>query len=211
MRGTDISDAMVAIARERAGAPGFANCSFDRMEAEQLEIESGSVDVVLCALGLMYMPDPERAVAEMHRVLRPGGRAVCVVWGDRRNCGWAGIFRIVDARVQSEVCPMFLRIGTGDCLERAYASAGFSGMRGRRFSSTLEYADSEEACEAAFVGGPVALAYSRFTEDMRTEACAEYLASIEAWRRGDGYAVPGEFIVVMGKKQGESDVESCNA
>jgi SAM-dependent methyltransferase len=170
------------------------------MDAERLTLDGGTFDAALCGLGLMYAPDPERAVAEMYHVLRPGGRAVSAVWGERRKCGWAEIFPIVDARVQSEVCPMFFRIGTGNCLERAYAAAGFGDIRSRRFATTLAYASAEEACAAAFVGGPVALAYSRFTEAVRVDAYAEYLASIEAYRTGDGYAVPGEFVVVAGTK-----------
>jgi ubiquinone/menaquinone biosynthesis C-methylase UbiE len=183
---------MIAKASELARAQGIANCRFQRMDAEQFALEDATFDVALCALGLMYAPDPERAVTEMNRVLKPDGRAVSAVWGERRNCGWADIFPIVDARVQSEVCPMFFRIGTGDCLERAYAAAGFSNIRSRRFRTTLDYASAAQACEAAFVGGPVALAHSRFTESMKAEACAVYLASIEAYRTGDGYAVPGE-------------------
>jgi ubiquinone/menaquinone biosynthesis C-methylase UbiE len=198
--GTDISEEMVAMASELALAQGLPNCSFRRMDAEQLALESDTFDVALCALGLMYAPDPERAVAEMHRVLKPGSRAVSAVWGERRNCGWADIFPIVDARVQSEVCPMFFRTGTGDCLERAYAAAGFSGIRTLRFRTTLDYASAEQACEAAFVGGPVALAHSRFTESMKAEAYADYLATIEDYRTGNGYAVPGEFVVVAGTK-----------
>jgi ubiquinone/menaquinone biosynthesis C-methylase UbiE len=202
--GSDISEKMLATASQRAIAQDLANCSFQRMDAEQLALESDTFDVALCALGLMYAPDPERAVAEMHRVLKPGGRAVSAVWGERRNCGWADIFPIVDARVQSEVCPMFFRTGTGDCLERAYATAGFGDIRTLRFKTTLDYASAAEACEAAFVGGPVALAHSRFTEPMKVEVYAEYLASIEACRIGDGYAVPGEFVVVAGTKRGGS-------
>jgi ubiquinone/menaquinone biosynthesis C-methylase UbiE len=200
VQATDISEEMIATAQEVARAQRIANCTFKRMDAEMLALESGTFDVALCALGLMYAPDPERAVTEMHRALKPGGRAVCAVWGERSRCGWAEIFPIVDARVQSEVCPMFFRIGTGDCLQRAFVSAGFGGIRARRFAATLDYASADEACEAAFVGGPVALAYSRFTEAMRAEAYAEYLASIEPYRNGDGYAVPGEFVVVAGTK-----------
>ncbi len=198
--GADISDEMIAAAQARTRSLDITNCRFERMDAEQLAIESASVDVVLCALGLMYAPNPEQAVAEMHRAIRPGRRAACLVWGERAKCGWADIFPIVDARVQSEVCPMFFRIGTGDALERAYAAAGFTGVRSRRFSSTLNYVSANDACQAAFVGGPVALAHSRFTEDMRAEAYAEYLASIQEYRCGDGYAVPGEFVVVAGTK-----------
>lgn len=202
--GTDISEQMIAAAQVQAKARAVVNCRFRRMDAEQLAIETGTLDVALCALGLMYAPDPERVVAEMHRVLRPRGRAVCAVWGDRRNCGWAEIFPIVDARVQSEVCPLFFRIGTGDSLERAYATAGFVDIRARRFSSTLDYASANEACEAAFIGGPVALACSRFTDGVRADAYAEYLASIQNYRCGDGFAVPGEFVVVAGMKRGET-------
>ena len=138
--GTDISEEMLNTARDVARKHGIANCAFERMDAEQLALECAAFDVALCALGLMYAPDPERAVAEMYRILMPGGRAVSAVWGERSKCGWAEIFPIVDARVQSEVCPMFFRIGTGDNLERAYASAGFRDIQTRRWTSTLNYA-----------------------------------------------------------------------
>jgi SAM-dependent methyltransferase len=170
------------------------------MDAEDLAFADGSFDAALCALGLMYAPDPEKAVAEMHRVLRPGGRAVCAVWGERRKCGWADIFPIVDARVQSEVCPMFYRLGTGEALSRAFQSAGFGAIACRRLETLLQYADGTSACEAAFVGGPVALAYSRFTEQVKAEAHQEYLSSLAAFRQGEGYAVPGEFVIVAGMK-----------
>jgi hypothetical protein len=51
-----------------------------------------------------------------------------------------------------------------------------------------------------FAGGPVALAYSRFDEGTRQAVHAEYLASIAPWRSGSGYAVPGEFVVVAGRR-----------
>ena len=198
--GTDISEDMISAARVVARATNVTNVSFARMDAEALTTESTPFDAALCALGLMYAPDPERAVAEMYRVLRPGGRAVTAVWGERRNCGWADIFPIVDARVQSEVCPMFFRIGTGDSLARAFETAGFNDIAARRLRTTLQYANAGDACEAAFVGGPVALAHSRFTHAVKAEAYAQYLASIAPYRQGDGYAIPGEFVSVMGRK-----------
>ena len=50
------------------------------------------------------------------------------------------------------------------------------------------------------MGGPVALAYSRFSEKMKKEAEADYLASIEPFKKGEGYFVPGEFVVTIGHK-----------
>jgi ubiquinone/menaquinone biosynthesis C-methylase UbiE len=163
-------------------------------------VADASVDVVLCALGLMYVADPPRALAEARRVLRPGGRFVAAVWGARQKCGWAAIFPIVDARVQSEVCPMFFQLGTGDSLQRAMADAGFEQIQADRISTLLEYASPDEACGAAFAGGPVALAHSKFDARTREDAHAEYLASIEPWRTGEGYAIPGEFVIARGAR-----------
>jgi ubiquinone/menaquinone biosynthesis C-methylase UbiE len=198
--GTDISEQMVLAARDIAASRGIANAHFERMEAEQSTFGDNSFDAVLCALGLMYVPDPERAIHDFNRVLRPGGRAVCAVWGQRSKCGWSEIFPIVDARVHSEVCPMFFRLGTAQNLQHAFRAARFGDIVESRFETRLEYATGDEACDAAFVGGPVALAYSHFSHDTKSEARKEYLESLKAYRIGDRYSIPGEFVVVAGTK-----------
>ncbi len=198
--GTDLSGHMVDAARQRAREQGFSNTRFVRMDGENLALPDASFDVVLCALGLMYLPDPEQGLREMHRVLRPGGRVALAVWGERSRCGWASVFPIVDAEVSSEVCPLFFRLGGEDALALACIDAGFVVSAHQRISTTLNYANADEACHAAFVGGPVALAWSHFDEPARARVCARYLESIEPWRNGEHYAVPGEFVIVSACK-----------
>jgi ubiquinone/menaquinone biosynthesis C-methylase UbiE len=197
---TDLSDGMIALAKSEAQNKGIGNVSFKRMDAEELEVEDEAFDAALCGLGLMYVPDPVKALAEMHRVLKPGGRAVAAIWGERRNCGWADIFPIVDRRVASDVCPLFFQQGTGNTLERSFREAGFSEVETERFSVPLYYRDSETAVMAAFAGGPVALAYGKFDDETKEEAHREYLDSIEPYRNGTGYEIPGEFVVTKGIK-----------
>jgi len=197
--GTDLSEGMIASARELAAARGLAHADFERMDAEELDLPDASFDVAVCALGLMYVPDATASLREMRRVLKPGGRAAALVWGERAKCGWAQIFPIVDARVKTEVCPLFFRLGAGDVLARAFAAAGFDDVRVDRFEVPLTWATDAEACGAAFDGGPVALAWSRFDELARAEARAEYLASIQPYRNGAGYRIPGEFVIVTGR------------
>ena len=77
-------------------------------------------------------------------------------------------------------------------------SAGFQDIVADCIPTTLHNASAADACGAAFAAGPVALAYSRFDTTMRVEAEADYLASIEAYRTGETYDVPGEFVVARG-------------
>ena len=199
--GTDISETMVEMASAEAKKRGIGNVMFERMDAEQLTYEDGGFDVALNALGLMYVPDTLKAVQEMHRVLKTGGRAVVAVWGQRDRCGWAEVFPIVDHRVTSEVCPLFFLLGTKNTLQRKFETAGFTDVAVDRISTILHYESPEAACGAAFEGGPVALAYSRFDEPTRNDVHSEYLASIESFRTGNTYDVPGEFVIGRGIKK----------
>jgi ubiquinone/menaquinone biosynthesis C-methylase UbiE len=199
--GIDLSDRMVDAARTRADQQQLKNTRFERMSAEQLSLPDATFDVALCALGLMYMPDPEQAVREMRRVLRPGGRLALAVWGERNRCGWAALFGIVDAEVASEVCPLFFRLGQSDALARACVDAGFDHVEHHRISSTLCYRDADEACRAAFLGGPVALAWSRFSDEVRSRVCERYVEAIRPWRAGESYKIPGEFVVMAALRQ----------
>jgi SAM-dependent methyltransferase len=194
--GVDIADRMVEALRQRAAAAGLPQVRAARMDAEQLALSDGSVDVVLCGLGLMYLPDPGQALREIKRVLRPGGRTVLAVWGERARCGWAPLFGIVDAEVRSEVCPLFFGLGQGDALSRLCRSVGLTVCSDQRLAGTLDYANSHQACDAAFAGGPVALAWQRFDNPTRERARARYLDAIAIWQQDSGYRIPAEFVVV---------------
>jgi ubiquinone/menaquinone biosynthesis C-methylase UbiE len=196
---TDISDGMVARIRTLASERGTPWVEARRAHAEEAVFDAGRFNAVLCALGLMYVPDPGAALREMRRVLAPGGRLAVAVWGARARCGWAEIFPIVDSRVESDVCPMFFQLGTGDHLRSQMTDAGFVDVQVERMATTLEYGSAADALGAAFAGGPVAMAYSRFDDRMREEAHAEYLASIAPFARGLGFGVPGEFVVALGR------------
>lgn len=197
----DISDRMVDLVAEEATKKGLGHVTARRLAAESLEgIPDAHYGAVLCALGLMYVTSVDDALAEMRRVLEPGGRLVSAVWGARSNCGWAEIFPIVESRVQTDVCPMFFQLGTGPSLQLALERAGFADVIADRITTTLEYASGDEAADAAFAGGPVAMAYSRFDDDTRRSARADYIASIEAYRSEGGYRIPGEFVIAAGRR-----------
>ena len=198
---TDISDAMVSLVREAAAARGHHNVTAARMDAESLDLEDSHFDAALCGLGLMYVPEPLNALREMYRTLKPGGRAVAAVWGERQNCGWAEIFPIVDSVVQSEVCPLFFRLGTANILAQEFKVAGFTVVEERRITAPSSFTSADQFLTALLDGGPVALAAKRFTPTVRSEVERLLLDSVLSHRRADGsYKVPGEFVIVNGVK-----------
>jgi len=198
---TDISQKMVDMLAEQLEQEGLGHVSLARMDAENLDFPDESFDVILCALGLMYVPSPVECLKEMKRLLKPGGRVVTAVWGARENCGWAEIFPIVDARVESEVCPMFFHLGTDEGMRLHFEAAEFDEIAIARLSTLLEYDRPEDALGAVFQGGPVAMAYSRFDEPTCEEVHDEYLVSIEPYKSDTGYSIPGEFVVTQGRKR----------
>jgi len=85
LTGIDLSTAMLAIARDRARALGL-EVSLREASAEALPFPGASFDTVVCTVSLCNIPGDRAAIAEMYRVLRPGGRLILLdhVASDRR-------------------------------------------------------------------------------------------------------------------------------
>jgi ubiquinone/menaquinone biosynthesis C-methylase UbiE len=90
--GLDISERNVASSRRRAEERGFVSCSFRQASLLDIPFESRSFDVVWCNGVLHHSDDPDRALREIARVLRPGGRMWLYLYGS------GGVYwRMVDA------------------------------------------------------------------------------------------------------------------
>ncbi len=77
---SDASEAMLGVARERAADQGVENVEFRQLQLEWIDLETASVDAIMCRWGLMLCLDPAAALSECRRVLKPGGRLAAAVW-----------------------------------------------------------------------------------------------------------------------------------
>ena len=77
LTGIDLSDAMLDIARDRSKQLGRP-ATLLQGDAHTLPFDDASFDTVVCTFGLCAIPDHTKAIAEMTRVLRPGGRLILV-------------------------------------------------------------------------------------------------------------------------------------
>ncbi len=88
--GRDLAESMLERARAAHLPDDSAPIDYGVAPADQLDVAGESVDVVTCQQGLQFFPDAHAAVAEMRRVLRPGGRAGIAVWRRIEECPfWA--------------------------------------------------------------------------------------------------------------------------
>jgi len=149
---SDASEAMLKIARERAARQGVAGVEFKRLLLEWIDLETASVDAILCRWGLMLCSDPAAAAQECRRVLRPGGRIALAVWDQPELNPWATVPRaaledIGAAPAVDPNAPGPFALSAPGALERLLADAGFlepriEGVRvERRYGDLEDYLD----------------------------------------------------------------------
>jgi phosphatidylethanolamine/phosphatidyl-N-methylethanolamine N-methyltransferase len=104
--GTDISEAMLQKARKRVVEQNLTNVEgLAVMDAEKLEFPDNSFDVVMAQYVVTAVPNPEAALDEFARVLRPGGELIILT----RVSADAGVRRFIEQRLQPVVRPLGFR------------------------------------------------------------------------------------------------------
>lgn len=90
--GRDLNEPMLERGRTYQLPPDSAPVELGVAPAAALDLPDGSVDAVTCQHGLQFFPDPVAALAEAHRVVRPGGRVGVAVWRGIEECPlWAAL------------------------------------------------------------------------------------------------------------------------
>jgi ubiquinone/menaquinone biosynthesis C-methylase UbiE len=123
--GLDLSDGMLQRSRARChAAPGRLHLV--RGNSERLPFSDNSFDVVTCAHSFHHYPCQDRVVAEMHRVLRPGG-GLFIIDGDRDRLWGHLLYDILVVSVEGQVRHVPSRI-----FRQMYRQAGFTDVRQHR-------------------------------------------------------------------------------
>lgn len=128
----DFSDAMVARAQRRAARidPAAAD-RIARMDGQALTFPDASFDAAFSIFGVMLFPDPDAGLAEIARVLRPGGVAVLGAWQSAAGAGPAVLFQQAMAELFDGLDlgsamgnrPLF---NTPELMEAGFARAGLA-------------------------------------------------------------------------------------
>jgi SAM-dependent methyltransferase len=81
--GVDLSEPALALARAKASAAGLSNVEFRVADVERTGLAAESFDAVICVFGIFFLPDMAAGLAELWRLVRPGGQLAVTVWGPR--------------------------------------------------------------------------------------------------------------------------------
>jgi SAM-dependent methyltransferase len=195
---TDVSPAMLAVARRRGEERAVANAEYRVMDAQRLDLATGSVDGVLCRFAYMLMPDPAGALREARRVLRPGGRLGLAVWGPpERN----PVFAIPAGALVAHghlpppdppPAPGIFSLGAVQRTSALLRDAGFRALRTEEVPVRMVVAGVDEYLgHIADTAGPIGLALQRLSEAEHAVVRAHVQAACEPFARPDGYALPG--------------------
>lgn len=203
---SDIAEGMLLEARRRIDESTDsrtvvgASMSYLAADAEHLCIGEASFDRVLAGLALFMFPHPERALAEIHRVLKPGGELVLSVWAEREAVPLIGRAQACIARLlppPKVERPSVFRFGMPDTLTQTLLEAGFNAVRIVPCDFECKFENAEAYWQAFLdLAGGAAEALSRLPEPTRQalrEAVAEDLAPHEC--ETSGFCVPARALV----------------
>lgn len=160
---SDFVPAMVEAARRRASEQGFDNVECRVLDAQQIDLPDDSVDGVLSRFGMMLVPGQQRAIAEIRRVLRQGGRCAYATWGLPEHNPW--IFQIIAALLQNGVTPPgdpfapggIFSLATPESNHALVAGGGFTDITVEKLSGTMAFDDADDYwTHITAVAGPVA-------------------------------------------------------
>ena len=198
---TDISSNILEFAAEEARAAGFGNVATRVMDGESLEVEDGSFDAVISRVGLIYFPDRRRALAEMQRVLREGGRVSAIVYSTpERNPFFSIPVSIIRRRAglpaPAPGLPGPFSLGQPGALEAAYEEAGYREAEVRAVDAPVRFSSAAECVrfERESFGALHAM-LATVPEGERGEVWAEIEDELRQFEGPEGFVGPCELLV----------------
>ena len=211
--GIDFSEAMVAETAREITTGAIPNASVMQMDAEHLQFPDESFDFVLCGFALFFFPQLDQALAEMRRVLVPGGQVVVSTWGqfDER---WEWLGKLIEKYLppepeeaakeqpvaEKQPGPDF-RTPAG--VEAILAAGGFRFLRAEVQTEEMAYRSEAEWWASNWSHGA-----RQPLEDIERKAGpsgleryqAEAFARLQAFKTPDGFPQRLEVVLAAGQK-----------
>jgi ubiquinone/menaquinone biosynthesis C-methylase UbiE len=202
---TDISEAPLKIARQRAEQRSLTNIEFQIADAMALPFEAETFDRITSRLGIMFFPDPQKAMAEFHRVLKPNGQASLLAWGPMDQPYLSSTIGIVQKMLQVPLPESGLKMfkfAEPELFRQLSAKAGFTNIDSRIVNLEWTWPGTAEDVWDYFqdVTVPFKPLLDQIPEARRKEIDAAVIEEITRYREGDSIRFGAQFVLATALK-----------
>lgn len=198
----DMTADMLAVAERRAASLGLANMRTRIGDMADLPFADESFDAVTCRNGLMFPEDRIVCVREARRVLKPGGRAVWLVWATfEENPTFGAVSRGLEAYFGEAFPPRMVRhaLGVDGALTAVLRAAGFNWIEESVLSHTRLVGPGDAYFRRA-AGRTIPHRTDRLDEAGWSALTAAIEDAASAMRDGDKFAIPVVMRLGVGEK-----------
>jgi len=199
----DYSPCMVAETEKEAKKHGLSNIACACMEAQNLEFPDDSFDALTCGFALFLFPDMRRTLAEMRRVLVPGGKVGLSLWGKGAIVPpWPILGETIKEYGLQPVVPNPIAWRPED-IEALLTSAAFSDIETVEERYDLPFREASEVWEFTLSVGPIEVMLEQSSKKKRQEFIDAFLSRIQGLATPEG--IPANFRVLYAVAKKGSD------
>ncbi len=208
---TDLSPAILALARANAARAGYVHVETRVADGEDLGVPEAFFDAAVCRLGLMFFPDPLRGLREMHRALRPGG-GLCTMVFSRPEKNPCVAILLATALKHAGLPPRdpyspggLLSLGRPGHIEGLFRSAGFDEVATAAVDAPFRLPSVDHYL--AFVrssASPVLQILGRLEPVAAEAAWCEIRDRLSTFTTPAGWEGPNELLLTAGRRPEES-------
>ena len=203
---TDISSNILEFAKQMAQQAGMNNIEIKVMDGENLTVEDETFDAVISRVGLIYFPDQQKALKEMLRVLKPGGKVAAIVYSTpEKNKFFSVPVSIIRNRAKLPPPlpgqPGPFSLGAEGIIEKAFSQAGFKNVRSELVPSPLQLSSAKECVrfeKESF--GALHQMMNSLPDPEKESVWEEIEKELQKFETETGFTGPCEMVVTVGEK-----------
>ena len=203
---TDISSNILEYAKQMAQQAGLNNIETQVMDGENLAVEEETFDAVISRVGLIYFPDQQKALKEMLRVLKRGGKVAAIVYSTpEKNKFFSVPVSIIRNRAKLPPPlpgqPGPFSLGAEGIIEKVFSQAGFKNVKSELVDSPLLLPSAKECVrfeKESF--GALHQMMSSLSDSEKVSVWEEIERELQKFESESGFVGPCEMVVAVGEK-----------
>ena len=203
---TDISSNILQYAKQMAQQEGINNIETKVMDGENLTLEDETFDAVISRVGLIYFPDQQKALKEMLRVLKSGGKVAAIVYSTpEENKFFSVPVSIIRSRAKLPPPlpgqPGPFSLGAEGIIDKVFSQAGFKNVRSELVDSPLLLSSAKECVQFEKESfGALHQMMSSLTDSEKESVWNEIEKELRKFETENGFSGPCKMVVAVGEK-----------